>query len=351
MSRIEKILQAIIDETSYSEEPQSRIEEILLAVKNNVPYTKLSLSRIEEILLTIKNNASYDKESMSRIEEILIAKLKGLEYTKLPQSRIEELLIKWIKREIEFEGVPPLTYKAIEGALKNYRIYGQTADGESVGDLVTSGEHAGEYKVPVTVSNGTDTLTIPIYLPEQIRKVGDEAEYIDYGEQKQHRVRKNLFDKNSYKVSGYVSDNGTIIISGSVEISTFDYIKVTAQKLYSFKAFSSTTPSEYQRTVRVAYYDKNKNYLSRIVKIGAGLEGFSFETPVNCQYIRLSIDENLFDNMLVKGNLIPIEYEPFIEDTELDAVLPALPTIAGTNVLTVGTAVQPSKVHVKYKGG
>lgn len=58
--------------------------------------------------------------------------------------------------------------------------------GESVGDLVTSGEHAGEYKVLVTVSNDTDTLTTPIYLPEQIKKVGDEAEYIDYGEQKQY---------------------------------------------------------------------------------------------------------------------------------------------------------------------
>lgn len=42
------------------------------------------------------------------------------------------------------------------------------------------------YKVPVTVSNGADTLTTPLYLPEQIKKVGDEAEYIDYGEQKQH---------------------------------------------------------------------------------------------------------------------------------------------------------------------
>lgn len=42
------------------------------------------------------------------------------------------------------------------------------------------------YKVPVMVSNGTDTQTIPIYIPEQIRKVGDEAEYADYQEQKQH---------------------------------------------------------------------------------------------------------------------------------------------------------------------
>ena len=29
-------------------------------------------------------------------------------------------------------------------------------------------------------------VTTPIYLPEQIRKVGNEAEYIDYAEQKQH---------------------------------------------------------------------------------------------------------------------------------------------------------------------
>ena len=58
--------------------------------------------------------------------------------------------------------------------------------GELVGDLVAEGEHAGEYKVTVTISNGNDTQIVPIYLPEQIKKVGDEAEYIDYGEQKQH---------------------------------------------------------------------------------------------------------------------------------------------------------------------
>lgn len=32
------------------------------------------------------------------------------------------------------EGILPLTYKAVEGALNNYRIYGNTVDGESVGD-------------------------------------------------------------------------------------------------------------------------------------------------------------------------------------------------------------------------
>lgn len=42
------------------------------------------------------------------------------------------------------------------------------------------------YRVPVTVTNGTDTQTTNLYLTEQIKLVGDEAEYIDYAEQKQH---------------------------------------------------------------------------------------------------------------------------------------------------------------------
>ena len=346
-------------------------KELYLAkiIGEDVDIPETAKTREELFFLKILDNSSKIPEPITR-EELFLAKIAGQDVElPEPKTRLELFLAKaagmgietptpitreevfWADYalivEKELSGIPPLTFNAIAGTLKNYKIYGNTVNGENVGDLITEGEHAGEYSVPVTVTNGTDTETTNIYLPEPLKMVGDGAEYIDYSEQKLHRVRKNLFDKNSYKVSGYVSDNGTIIISGSVEISTFDYIKVTAQKLYSFKAFSSTTPSEYQRTVRIAYYDKNKNYLSRTVNVGAGLEGFSFETPVNCQYIRLSIDENLFDNMLVKGNLIPIEYEPFIEDTELDAVLPALPTIAGTNVLTVGTAVQPSKVYIK----
>ena len=98
-------------------------------------------------------------------------------------------------KQKSLSGQPPLTFKANGEPLKNYRIYGNTVNGESVGDLVETGEHAGEYRVPVTVSNGADTQTTNLYLPEQIRKVGDEAEYIDFGEQKQHRVRKNLANK------------------------------------------------------------------------------------------------------------------------------------------------------------
>ena len=39
----------------------------------------------------------------------------------------------------------------------------------------------------------------------------------------------------------------------------------------------------------------------------------------------------------------------FADGTSTDVLLPALPTISGTNTLSVGTEVQPSKVEIKGK--
>ena len=55
------------------------------------------------------------------------------------------------KKELESETIP-FTFKSNGHRLRNYRIYGNTVNGESVGNLVTEGEHAGEYCVPVTVT-------------------------------------------------------------------------------------------------------------------------------------------------------------------------------------------------------
>lgn len=126
MSRIEEILQAIIDETSYSKEPQSRIEEILLAIKNNTQYIKLPQSRIEEILLAIKNGTEYTEALQSRIEEILLAKLHNTEYTKLPQSRIEELLIKWLNELINTSTISSDTISVGESVIVTGSAIGGT---------------------------------------------------------------------------------------------------------------------------------------------------------------------------------------------------------------------------------
>jgi len=251
-------------------------------------------------------------------------------------------------------GLPPLSYTAKKaGFLTDYRIYGNTQNGESVGDLVTSGEHAGEYKVPVTVSNGTDTLTTPIYLPEQIKKVGDEAEYIDYGEQKQHRVRKNLLQNTAtsqtingvtftVNADGSVTCNGTATdtarINVSAEPSIFNDVILTGCPVggdwftFQFDILQATSPHS------VLYRD-----------VGSGVRVDTGNIEVYCR-IRIAsgytCDNLTFYPMIRKASFTDDTYEPYIENTDLDVTLPALPTLTGTNVLSVDTEVQPSLVEV-----
>lgn len=270
----------------------------------------------------------------------------------------------WLRRERKrraqkiIEGALPLTYTAKKaGTLTDYRIYGQTENGESVGDLETTGEHAGEYKVPVTVSNGTDTLTTPIYLPEQIRKVGDEAEYIDYAEQKQHRVRKNLLPNTaaSQTINGVtftVNGDGSVTCNGTA----------TQVAAYTLNDTFSLEPGTYKLTGCPAGGEHIDKYKLDIVMpptsygtdIGNGSSFTLSSTLTNALYRIVIYNNQVCNNltfypMIRKAGTVDDTYEPYIENTELDVTLPALPTIAGTNTISVGTQVQPSKVMVRGK--
>ena len=250
-------------------------------------------------------------------------------------------------------GAPPLSFKAKAGALKDYRIYGNTAGGEAVGDLETAGEHAGEYKVPVTVSNGADTQTIPIYLTEQIKKVGDEAEYIDYGEQKQHRVRKNLLQNTvtSTTVNGVAftaNSDGSVTCNGTANGGT---------ALFWVPAI--TLPAgQYSINGCPAGGTENTTYKILILANNAWLtndkgSGANFTlTETSTVSVRIAIyngytcNNLTFYPMIRKADIEDDTYEPYITNTELDVTLPALPVLLGTNTLTVGTEVQPSGVEI-----
>ena len=397
---------------------------------------------------------------------------------------------KWIR------GAPPLSFKALAaGTLENYRIYGNTVGGESVGDLVESGEHAGEYKVPVTVegknlfdmkkfaetaypTNATinysgnsliftatkndayvnevysqsvmpsvvmpacinvqpltaytitmnspykcyisflndsghpvhsytiipddqssytfttpedctkllfrlgkyvtnigDTFTIsnimlnsgsiplpyepyhapvtvPIYLPESIKMVGDEAEYIDYAEQKMHRVRKNLL--NEEYIQGNPISNSIIrvkcktpipLVKGELYTISFD-----SGSLFDVSLGSSPTP-EYPfaaDTTILSYCGNSLNWLTSPYTFECVNDGYISVTIRKKDNASITPDEVNFAIQFEK-NSTATSYEPYIENTEVDVTLPALPTIKGTNVLSVGTTVQPSKIEVKGK--
>ena len=60
-------------------------------------------------------------------------------------------------------------------------------------------------------------------------------------------------------------------------------------------------------------------------------------------------DNLTFYPMIRKADIEDDTYEPYIENTEVDVTLPEIAVTAGTNILSVGTTVQPSKVEITGK--
>ena len=268
--------------------------------------------------------------------------------------------------ELETETLP-YTFNSNSYKLRNYRIYGNTVNEESVGDLVTEGEHVGQYCVPLTITNGTDTKTTNIYLPEQIRKVGDETEYIDYKKQKQHKVRKNLFDFSSWADSLVYTTRISYNITGNI-ITLNATSNDAFTSPYSHATGGFEIPVNPNTTYILSWQSDNNNSGQVYVFENGVLSGnqmhnvdnssqksMRFTTLPNTRFLtfRLGVsnigDSIAYFNIQLELGSVITPYEPYIQNTELDVTLPTLPTTAGTNTLSVGTTVQPSKVYLQGK--
>ena len=357
LTRKENYLNEIVGWGNTAPEKPTTPEEFFFAaiLGEAVQVPDLSnASRYELFLAKIAGynvNVSPPTYTSPRLE-FFLAKAAGMDVvTPVPLTKEEIFWANYKGREQIIEGVPPLTFKSNGANLSNYRIYGNTVNGESVGDLVENGEHTGEYRVPVTINSNTTS----IYLPHQIRKVGDDAEYIDYGEQKQHRVRKNLLlnTATSQTINGLtftVNTDGSVTCNGRREqTSTFFTIaNVTtsgeiilsgcpsggSSASFAMRAYSATISNP-----RV-YYDIGDSCMLNTP------DTYNIDIKIQSNY---ACDDLTFYPMIRKADIEDDTYEPYIENTEVDVTLPEIAVTAGTNILSVGTTVQPSKVEITGK--
>ena len=353
ITRKELYLNKIVGNNDYEtpEKPISEEEFFFAEILGEAVQAPEPLTRYQMYLAKIAGHNIEIPTPITRLEHFL-ARAAGVDITvPVPITREEMFWADYAL--IELNGIPPLTFKGKGEDLKNYRIYGNTVNGENVGDLITEGEHAGEYSVPVTVTNGTDTETTNIYLPEQIKMVGDEAEYVDYGAQKMHRVRKNLLKNTatSQTINGLtftVNTDGSVTCNGRREnTSTFFTIAnvTTSGKIilsgcpsggssasFAMRAFSATVSNP-----RV-YYDIGDSCMLNTP------DTYNIDIRIQSNY---ACDNLTFYPMIRKADIEDDTYEPYIENVDLDVTLPALPTLSGTNTLSVGTEVQPSGVEIK----
>ena len=207
---------------------------------NNYP------SRIEKILIATINGEPYDEPTGSRIEELLI-ELKSV---------IEEGGGGGVTEEITYEGVPPLTFESDGDPASAYSFVGNLVQtgtpaptapvyASEVGTLVESGEHTGEYAVPITVGGATHT----IYLSAPLRKIGDYADTLSSDGTVTRRIGKvvltgNESFTNSSSAVSYTpkdgSGNAAMLAMGECVCSHYPY---SGKSISSSPNNSTTTNS------------------------------------------------------------------------------------------------------------
>lgn len=236
------------------------------------------------------------------------------------------------KKTKEISGTPPLTFIGNGTTLKNYRIYGNTVNGDYVGDRTANlfdGELLpGFWDSTTTITNTSSTAfrSFKILLPAGTYTFSVTTEI--------NMVR--------LIVDGALMQNvGNNITSYTVTSTTDGYIG------FSFRIAGTTqTP-----------WDDSPIMLNS-GSTAIHYEPYGYRVPVTVTNGTDTQTTNIYltEQLKIVGN--EAEYIDFMEQkqhfadgtsTSVDVTLPALPTLSGTNTLSVGTEVQPSRIQLKGK--
>ena len=188
------------------------------------------------------------------------------------------------------------------------------------------------YKIPVTVSNGTNSVTTPVYIgSEPLYKIGDYADYVDF--KRGVVVRKieksvltgaeNFFKNDNSSATLYWLKQGVPNLASKIVCCT--HLPSLTAYDYTPACFAHINPTCLYLNFGVSIMDTQpsgntadglKEYLA--VQYSSG-------TPVTVWYVLDTPEEEPLENLL------PIQ------------------TIKGSDVLTADTTVRPSEIYIKGK--
>ena len=197
-----------------------------------------------------------------------------------------------------------------------------------VGELETTGEHTGEYKIPIL--NGV-TTNIDLGSTQTVRAIGKRV-YDGTENWALHGGLSNVFWIDDYQ-DGYV-DNTVSNFALSSEYVQRQYNAVAS---LSNGQFVYGTPSG-SSTKRILI--KNTNCATKEDWIAYLQTQYAAGTPVTVWYVLATATTGIVNEPLMKiGDYV---------DTLSNAV--AIPTTEGANSITVDTTVQPSEFTATWTG-
>lgn len=192
------------------------------------------------------------------------------------------------------------------------------------GDLVSTGEHSGEYVLPIDCGG----VTTNVYTAEPLRKIGEYADY--KSESAEYRaVRK-------FELTG--QENGW---------------RLTGSGRMALAFISSQNPlrnvlcicSHYKGTAATAYGDLADGDCTVSTMNGNNSELGIYDT----NYTTLADFKTYLQQQYANGTPVCVWYVLATPTTE-SITAPEIPTTAGSQTFDVDTELKPSEVYIKYKG-
>lgn len=197
------------------------------------------------------------------------------------------------------------------------------------------------YKIPVTVSNGTNSVTTPVYIgSEPLHKIGDYTDYVDFKRGVVvRRIRKIVLkgeEKNGWANPVYRVPISLPLTEATISINA---LLICASHYITNESSENSEDFKDVHTIRrstggkAAWFFIPKSFFSGEINKENCISQFkaylatqySSGTPVTVWYV---IDEP--------------------QEEQLESLLP-IQTFKDSDVLTADTTVQPSEIYIKGK--
>lgn len=238
-----------------------------------------------------------------------------------------------------FSGVPPLTFKAKKsGTLKNYRIYGNTVNGDSVGDRTKNLWNG-------VVEQGSVSITGDY--SDDSQRIRSRNIALTPGT---YSISCNLYIRCIYAFNGQTKVECVKDLGGSAIQSAKFTVPDNADNVsVGLRAFDSNN-----QPIDVSPSDFEWGQIEQGSTVTT-YEPYGYRVPVtvNSGTVNIYLDEQIVKS---GDDADYIDYNAQkrynVDGTFADVTLPALPTLSGINTLSVATSVQPSNIEItgKIKG-
>lgn len=218
------------------------------------------------------------------------------------------------------------------------------------------------YKLPVTTTNGTDTVTTPVYIgAEPLHRIGEYADYVDYASGKIVRKIKKLVltgTENCTRSASFTSPDAycyaflyaaigmTDIVYNDVNMALIPYPQYVCSH-FKMKPSPSLTQDDDFRNIRDG--EIGANTIKRAATGGA-ITYNRYLILCSSQYVTVDDFKSYLAAQYAAGTPVTVWYvlETQIEE-DPPVPLPAIPTLSGINTLSVDTTVKPSQMYIKGK--